>query len=211
MIASHYPYSIDLRGGGSKRTPGVHASGVIKVIAKETSAIKAWKEDLEELELDELIRLTPYDAVGNIGILMRIIIGLAWEDWLGPRLKPLGVKYHPGELSYDGIVGTPDGIGTNPYTGLPEIHEIKATFMSAKRLAESIDIWMWQVQTYLVMLSEETKQLCTTAVIHPLYIRGDYTGIDPLYLPRRVQFEEEELESTWSMIQRYKDRAKPEK
>jgi hypothetical protein len=69
---------------------------------------------------------------------------------------------------------------------------------------------MWQAASYLKMLQVKWGEQCRTVVFHPLFIRGDYQGIDPQYLPTEITFEQAEIESVWDMVKRNKHLAKPE-
>jgi hypothetical protein len=201
MIATPTQYPIDIRKFGDARTPGIHLSGILRPMAITLGHLEP-----DDIELDELIKTTSHLDTGNVPTLMRIGIGFAWEEWIA---KHLPAEFHPGEFSHMGITCTPDGIQLRP--GLPPLlHEIKATYKSAKRPFEDHKMWVWQAAGYLRIISEEFGEECTECVFHPLFLRGDYGAAFPLYRPVHVEFEWAEIESYWQMILANKHRAKPE-
>jgi hypothetical protein len=182
----------------------VHLSGVLREIALATGELD---KKYGDQDLDELIADTAPEEVGDDGTLMRIVMGYAWEDWLGPRIE--NAVYHPGEFCLDDIYGTPDAIGFDADGGYL-LHEIKGTFKSSRKDITSVRLWMWQAMAYLKMMAARYGELCTKAVFHPLHYRGDYKGIDPQYCPTLIEFEWEEIVSNWNMILTNKHLAKPE-
>jgi hypothetical protein len=187
---------------GPPRSSGVHLSAVLRAIAVQLGTFKAYEEDLDEM----IGRVAP-ESVGTTGTLMRITIGYAWEDWIFPRLS--NVIRQPGELFLDDVFGTPDGIEFEA-NGDIILHEGKATFKSSKGGVERVTLWMWQAAGYLKMLQAKWGEECRRVVFHPLFIRGDYKGIDPQYLPTEITFEQAEIESVWDMVKRNKHLAQPE-
>lgn len=81
------------------RSEGVHLSGIIRCLAIENDLLSP--DTLEELSLVDARTIVDPAAV------LRISIGLAWEQWYIRQLQ--GVTDHPGELYLDGIYMTPDG------------------------------------------------------------------------------------------------------
>lgn len=177
-------------GGTTLRTPSLHLSGILGPIAVRQGIYSG-------------IPLTPTEREGRK---MSRALGLAWEDWLAPRIARHypSFEYHLGELSYDGVIGTPDGISYED-DGTILLHEIKRTAYSSKQLdfpTEKIVPWMWQCMGYLRMLTEEAGCQCTRAVLHPMFITGDYkTQRYPQYLPTLLEFSWEEIEANWEMVQ----------
>ena len=208
MVSYQAKQKLNLRGGAS-RTPGVHLSGILRPLAFSMGWLdKKW--DTEET-LDELIERTPVDEVGLNGNLMRLVLGMAVEEWIAKQLIALrpGFIHQPGEYSLDGILGTPDGIEFDDEGIL--LHEIKGTHKSAKKPITEQKLYIWQVACYLKMVSEFFHERVTRCMFHPFFIRGDYSGIDPLYLPQLVIFEWEEIESYWNVVVENKGLAVPER
>ena len=185
------------------RTSGVHLSGILRAVAQRTNILKPDKEDLDSISST----IDPY-LVGSHGGLMRWVIGYCWEDWMGSRVS--GMTYHPGEIVLDGVIMTPDGIELSYLDGAYVLHEFKATFKSSKKHVTETAMWMWQGMGYLAGMSAKYQEACTRAVYHVLHLRGDYSGIDPMYVATEVEFEEEEIRTAWGMIQQNKHLAKAE-
>jgi hypothetical protein len=186
-------------GGTSRRSSGIHLSGILGAIAVRQGIYSGAPSTPEETS----------------GRRMSRILGLAWEDWLAPRITQHypTFEYHLGELSFDGVIGTPDGISYEA-DGTLLLHEIKRTAYSSKQLdfpTEKIVPWMWQCMGYLRMLTEESGCQCTRAVLHPVFISGDYKQQRyPQYLPTLLEFTWEEIEANWAMVQTAKYLAAPE-
>lgn len=196
----------DIRHNSTPRSTGKHLSGVLKARGLATGRIKI----MEGPELNKLIDATSIEDVGESSVLVRISIGLAWEDWLGKRL-PM-VSFHPGELFMDGIISTPDGIGMTD--GMAWIEEYKATYKSANRnIAEE---WSW---------IEQCKGGCkmaglNIAILRVLYINGTYGAgggngngggrFAPLFRSYMFTFDQAELDHSWEENLKYLGQAEEE-
>ncbi len=122
-------------------------------------------------------------------------VGFLWEDLLsyifGKRMA-----MRPGEIVYDGIVGSPDGIGEDPLGEVPfVVEEFKATWKSMKRpITENWD-YMMQAQAYCKMVG---TNVC---IFRILYLMGDYGALfGPRYRVFRLEFDDDELDSVWEML-----------
>lgn len=164
----------------STRSSGVHVSGVIKYVLM-TSGMLNVEDTGDEFPL-------------------RMAIGMAAEEWfvgLWPKMK-----WQPGEVTLDGISGSPDGI-----TG-KVLEEFKCTWKSAYTRPDILKerLWMWQLMSYLKML--KLKQ----ARLHVVWINGDYRPPSPKYAVYNIGFTQAELDRHWEMVMlRNKDKATPEK
>lgn len=208
MISYQVKQKLNLRTP-HPRTPGIHLSGVLRPLAFSMGFLdKKW--DTGET-VDELITRVPADEQGLDGSLMRMTLGCSIEDWIARQLAMMrpGFIHQPGEMVWDGIICTMDGVEYDEEGML--IHEIKGTFKSAKKPVVEQKLWIWQGACYLRAASEHYRERITRCMFHPFYIRGDYSGIDPLYLPQLVIFEWEEIVSMWNAMLGYVDRAVPEK
>lgn len=205
MIATQVTYPINLRPATAPaRTPGIHLSGVLRRIAQSAKIL-----DYDDgPTLDEIITHTDPHLVGQSGILMRIILGYAWEDYIVRHIP--GLIYHPGEFALDGVTGSPDGI-LLAQDGQTEVHEFKWTFASSKTPITDKQLYLWQAGCYLKMVSAAVFTPCNRAVFHICHVRGNYKGIDPQYIATRVEFATAEIEGYWAMVQRNKHLAVPEK
>lgn len=178
------------------RSPGVHVSGVIRAIAMEVGFLdKKWCEDLS---------LTDARTITDQKSILRIRMGLAWEEHLIPTIE--GVLDHPGEMLLQGIYMTHDGESVDRVSlgsrGLELIvHEVKLTYRSSRK--DLKDQWMW-----LTQLKAYCKGLGTKfARIYILFACGDYTfPITPDHRIYDIEFTEDEIEETWTMLIDYAQR-----
>jgi hypothetical protein len=170
------------------RTPGIHVSGIIRQLAVQHGLLKG---ELEQETMD-LIRLT------------RFVCGYAWEDWIAKRIPNL--IHQPGECELDGVWMSPDGLVVDE-SGIT-LHEMKFTTTSSARPIQDRTMWLWQCMSYLAGLSKKFGERVTVAVIHPLYVNGDYRERRyPIYQPVRLEFEWAEIEANWELMLAWKDRA----
>jgi hypothetical protein len=192
------------------RSIGVHVSSLIRGIALETGHLDAkWAEDYSLTDVREIT-----DPVS----VLRISIGLAWEQWYIPQLKE--VVDHPGEMCVEGIYMTHDGetlIVVLTFRGPSHqiaVVEVKATYKSVKTVAPRLvtgdptdpdDLetqWMWvsQCQAYCKGLGT------TVAFLHVLFLCGDYSyPITPVLLCWRIEFTQEEIDTKWELLRDYRD------
>lgn len=207
-VITHKSHGIYLRSDSDPvRSPGVHLSGIIRSVALSTGALKS-RDDEEDL--DVMIANTQPENVGDNSRLMLVVLGMAWESWMAPRIP--GMIHQPGELCLDGVYMSPDGIAFDE-KGKGKLHEFKATWTTARKPIEDHAMWMWQAAGYLAALSEHFKEPWLNVVFHPVFMRGDYTRTGPqwpLYRPQEIEFEPEEIRSYWDMLLRNRGNAKPE-
>lgn len=206
------------------RSPGVHLSGIIRLLALENGLLTP--DTLEELSLVDTRTITDPVAV------LRICIGLAWEQWYISRLQ--GVTDHPGEIQLDGVYMTPDGESVDYLwrQGQPSFwpfqpksrrwghaligHEVKSTFKSMNTVGftgqvkftsgrapfsplETQLLWLWQMRGY-------AKAMGTLFfILHVLFLCGDYSfPIRPKLLRYYVEFEPAELDVNWALLTDYR-------
>lgn len=199
---------IDFRGATDHaRGKGHHLSGILRVAALATGALDK-KYAAPDEDLSALALRIPATEVQTNGRLMRAILGFAWEDYIAKQLKKIGVEHQPGEMCHQGIYMNPDGVGCDDIGYL--LHEIKFTFKSSKRLIQDETMWIWQCCGYLKAMEELYGEFCNRAVIHPMHVKGDYKGIDPVYRPVMLEFTKDEIDGVWSMVEEYRDLATPE-
>lgn len=181
------------------RTAGVHVSNIIRCIATEQGILKPeWAEDLS---LSDVREITDPEAI------LRISIGLAWEDWYIPQiLGPLlGVVDHPGEEEVDGVYCTHDGeslsviITDKHYL---TVHEVKATYKSTRTVGDLSEQWMWLTQIKAYCKAKRTR----FAILHVLFLCGDYKyPIKPQLRHWQLEFEQSEIDDNWSLLRDYLD------
>lgn len=184
----------DIRVDSTPRAPGAHVSEILKDIALKLGVFKPQDEE-EDLDL-MLLRLGKFQR-GDSGRLVRIALGLAWEEWMSRQIP--GLIYHPGEMTRDGVSGNPDGVVWHEDLAL-DAHEIKVTWRSSR--TPVVEWWyaVNQLRSYCRMLETLIGWL------HVCHVMGDYRGSGPQYIIYRFEFTQEELEATWRMIVNHRDR-----
>lgn len=141
----------------------------------------------------------------------KFAVGFAIEQYLASRIPDPTFIYQPGEFLLDGIAMSPDGISLDPVTGGIILHEFKATWYSAAKPIQDHQTWIWQVMAYLAGLSAHYKEQCLNAIIHPMYMSGDYReNRGAIYAPVRLEFDWVEIETNWKLMRSWQDRATPE-
>lgn len=204
MTSTEIPVSFKLPPSKTKRSEGVHVSAIIRAIASETGILKPeWVEEISLLDHREIT-----DPVA----ILRISIGLAWEEWYIPNvLGPMfNVSDHPGEMCLDSIYMTPDGesidsviITRNKKTGaVLRIHEVKATYKSVNTVGDPPDdpLYMMQIKSYCK--ASNTR----FAALHILFLGGDYTyPLKPVIKCWFLEFTQEELDDNWDLMTQYRD------
>lgn len=206
------------------RSPGVHLSGIIRCLATENGILKP--EWAEELSLVDARTITDPVAI------LRISIGLAWEQWYIAQLQ--NVVDHPGEIVLDGIYMTPDGESVDLVwrQGQPSLwpyqprskrfgyqligHEVKSTYKSLNTVGFTGQIFkpgktrfkpletqlMWIWQTKGYGKALETLFW----IIDVLFLCGDYSfPIRPKLMRYFVEYEQAELDMSWHLMRDYKD------
>lgn len=198
MTSQPHPQPLQLRTGPS-RSGGVHLSGVLKYVARVLNIAKYQDDDLD---------LTIATALGpgpHKGTSVRFALGFAWEQWLAAQIP--GLIWQPGEICLDQVFMTMDGIDCDL-----RVHEFKTTYKSSKNPITVHQMWMWQGCGYIKGLQAQygASSVPLEVIYHPVYLRGDYQGIDPEYRPTCVSFEQGEVDSVWDMVVRNRDKAKQE-
>lgn len=178
------------------RSSGMHVSTLIKSIAVKTGILKGVSTNNGRFKSGSIIDESDFPLC--------MFLGMAFEDKLATQYPDM--LYHIGELSLDGIAGSPDGItlfpGTKDYENLGDgcVEEFKLTWKSARHPLEHPNNWMWltQVKAYCKMLP------CLCARIHVVYVNGDYSyerpGMPCMYRVYAIRFEQYELDQTWRML-----------
>lgn len=126
-------------------------------------------------------------------------VGFLWEEVLSHVLAD---RYAAriGEVECDGIVGSPDGLNTDPLDIVPLVNEeYKATWRSVNKTPESIWYWDTQFKSYCHMLG------VNITLLRVLYINGDYKGSGPIPMTFRIEYTDTELQENWGMITNHRD------
>lgn len=157
------------------RSSGVHLSGIIKPTLQQAGLMDIY-DDSDEMPLV-------------------VMLGMFFEEGI-VTLYP-DMIWQPGEVSLDGVVGSPDGITPGP--PITQLEEFKLTRKSQRRgqgvaiLSEKL--WMWQLSGYCHMLG------LLQARLHVLWDCGDYKERRwPIYSTYTIGFTEDELKRFWANV-----------
>jgi len=121
-------------------------------------------------------------------------VGFLWEDLL-TRVFADRMAHRPDEVTLDGIVGSPDGVGPDPDGIEPMVlEEYKATWRSNRRSPLEDWYWMTQTKSYCKMVG------ATVVIMRILYLMGDYKGSGPQYRVSRIVYTEKEVDDNWRVI-----------
>lgn len=169
------------------RSKGLHVSDIIRDLAFRHGYLDIkWKDN--DIESDP----------------ERAVEGLAFEKWLFTEHYN-HILHQPGEVTLDGIAGSPDGLSFDPDI----LHECKFTWKSLpKRTSDLVDgnpkWWMYltQIQAYLKMLNMRTCHL------HIYFVNGNYKwdhpqGVGTCYRVYEMKFSTWELDENWAMIRNH--------
>lgn len=189
---------LSVTNAGPARSSGVHLSGIIKHLAVQHGIYG-----------EELLTDTKFDET----TLLRFHTGFAWEHWCAGILKTLIPTFihQPGEIVCDGIYMSPDGIAFADDSAEIINHEFKATWTSpTKTPIQERYPWLWSFMGYAKGLAHAFGVPCTTTVVHPLYINGDYRDRRVIYDPVTLVFTQEEIETNWRVMLAGRPHAKEE-
>lgn len=205
-ILSITPMQFDIRRRPvtTERTTGVwHVSTLLRQCGVEMGLIKE-QEETQTIE-GQVAAYAEQTTHGESGLLCKIALGLAWEDWVSQQVP--GLEYHMGEIEWDGVYGSPDGIihlNTNPY----RIDEIKLTWKEAGACISKEWLWTSQVKAYCYILTQQLQTPVLNAALHVMHVNGFIRGSanrraragQPIAYTHQLQFTEKELESTWRLL-----------
>ena len=198
MIVTEVQPELGLPEPLTPRSKGIHVSGIIRAIATEAGILKP--EWAEELSLVDARKITDPVAI------LRISLGLAWEEYYLPKVP--GLVDHPGEMKVDGVYMTHDGESLDVIiTEKSEkyaivCHECKATWKSTNTVGDLSGQFMW-----LAQIKAYCKGLGTRfAKLHVFFVNGDYKyPLSPQLRIWFIEFTEEEIEGNWDLLINYRD------
>lgn len=165
------------------RSSGVHVSDIIRDI-DNTLLHKGQRQKYDELSPSEKLRMGAHTSMG-----------WAWEEVVRHALRAVRPKIEgvvpAGELTLDGIHGTPDGIFESEWA----LDEFKATWRSSSRPLDP-DFWSWLVQmkAYCKMLQ------MSRAYLSVFWVCGDYRESGPFTQQFRIEFSQLEIDDNWDML-----------
>lgn len=168
-------------------------------------------EDEHETIEGHVAALAEYEQIGENGghgqsaLLTKISLGLALEDWFMPQQA--GVEYHPGEIEYDDVIGSPDGLKWMPMLECWCVHECKLTWDYAGSDVCGKDLYLSQVKAYCKMLTTRFAKL------HVVYVNGYMAAGGrrakagmPAAFTYALEFTQSELDANWKMLKVTQDR-----
>lgn len=146
--------------------------------------------------------------------------GFVWEDILSRVFasrsddrRDQAVRWRPGELSKDGIAGSPDALCIEPalvIEGAPGVdridrlyrdqllvEEYKCTWKSSRGfdLYDKRYLW-WLIQMQAYCYLADT----TLARLYVLHINGNYEGYIPMTSAYLLEFPQQELDDAWASL-----------
>lgn len=143
---------------------------------------------------------TAYTGKGFDNLPLTMECGFIWEDLLEFILAQ---RYADriDEVEMDNIIGSPDGIGPDPFPKVEPttdlgivVEEYKFTWLSVNKSPLHNWYYMTQLKSYCYMLGLDT------AVMRILYCMGNYRGSGPLPGTYKIKFTEEEMQRNWCNI-----------
>jgi hypothetical protein len=170
-------------GAGPPRSAGLHQSTIINTLMAEI--------DPEAYATDE----DPNDVV-------RVHIGSIVERAIEDALISLmpGVC-RPGEFTYDGVIGSPDGLDCARRFLL----EYKCTWKSCRQpiTDKKFRAWRMQIMGYLKMMGLQDAMLIAFFV-NGMYEKGKFG--EPLLKVWELSFSQFEIDENWQRLMGYADR-----
>ena len=171
--------------GNNPRSPGLHLTDVIKDLMVVSGLDKKNEGNTWSRQ-----------PTMNAGFIWEEVIFTNWEDAMSAALaKLMGQKlswYQTGELSYDGIYLTPDGLDVVATPWI--LQEAKCTWKSAKN--SPVDNWRYMVQAKAYCMALNIDRV----MFHILHLMGDYKGSGPQYKPWLIIFQPHEIVENWEML-----------
>jgi len=142
------------------------------------------------------------EATMDAGFVWERTLETVYKDNLGDRI---------GEIEFDGVVGSPDGVGVDPLEpDVMALEEYKFTWVSTRNKPTDVSgypgwYWMTQCKSYCYMLGLDR------VIMRIMYVNGDYkANFGPTPLTCRVIYTESELSKNWQMIKNHEKRMREE-
>jgi hypothetical protein len=185
------------------RTPGLHASGLIRSAAIKYNLLKPQTRQQVVAQAKEQEFLRTFASFGGGGtgatfeedVPLIVFMGLCWEDRLQQQYPDM--LYHPGEFELDGVYMSPDGL--EKFNGIKFVDEIKLTYKSMSTPFEFQTLYHIQTKAYCYRLKTNYCRF------HVLYVNGNYTDIrGPHYRVYDCTYSDLELRSNWEFLMRHK-------
>lgn len=163
---------------GLARSPGLHLTTIIHSLEQQVRPRDEWCSS-EELQF-----------YGSLGFLWERYFARCFADSIAS-----GTLFRPGEISKDGITGSPDLVDLS--NGLVVV-ETKCSWRSVSKFDFGFEnnFWAWiqQISGYAYMLETQIAEL------HAFFVNGDYKPPMPCTRSIRIEFTEAELKNRWRML-----------
>lgn len=164
---------------GLTRSGGLHLTSVIRSIEETIKPREVWCTN------DELA----FFAAG--GFMWERVYSEAMRDSLSSDESLV----RPGEVTLDGITGSPDLLRISPEDVV--LIETKCTWRGLRQwesLEKNFWSWLCQVKSYCLMIGTGTAEL------HVFFVAGDWRPPIPCVRAVRLEFTDRELSENWSML-----------
>jgi hypothetical protein len=138
-------------------------------------------------------------------------VGFMWEDILGTAFTTRGldqggqgVRWRPGEVTLDGVAGSPDSFECGIQDDDPAIvvAEYKATWKSCRDIdspSYGAGLMDSKFVGYLLQLKAYCKMVGTTrARLYIIFMNGDYERYVPALRCYQIDFDQRELDEQWA-------------
>jgi hypothetical protein len=174
------------------RRPGVHQSGILKYIAEAMGKLKPGEPLEEDMPLI-------------------FALGHAWEEYAVSFYPE--IDWQPGEIVVDGIAMNCDGLTTDP-DWAPEgtplgLEEFKFTFKAVPDdFLKDDRFWVWRHQACGYCRGYGPR-VTRWHVLHAH--EAGFKKFWPIYKQYIVEWSEHDIESSWKMQLKFRDRAEGEK
>lgn len=161
------------------RSPGLHLSDVLHYAAEKIGKLEKG-EKLEEEYPVHFVR------------------GAAWEEWYFSLRRDY--LWQPGERIINGIAMNADGLGM--WGDEPAVIDTKSTDKKIRTGEDWIDDnWVYHHAARGYCYGYGPRVFIWPVLHH----RGDYKGSGPVIMEYVVRFSDRECETTWQMVEKYRD------
>ena len=167
---------------GLTRSPGLHLSQIIHAIEDTIHPPEDWCSEAE----------LAFFASG--GFMWERVFSMAMRDSVVS-----GDLVRPGELTLDGIIGSPDLIRISDMTGIDTKMKWRSVRSWDDAGSREKNYWAWftQCKAYAKMFGINVYE------IHAFFVAGDWRPPIPQTRALRMEFTDKELNDTWAMITGY--------
>lgn len=177
-----------------------HKNNILTV--RERAQIPHLMEILRRCAIDARI-LKPGEPL-ETDLPNRMMLGMAFEEFAASMYPEM--IWQPGEQVTDGVAMNADGLSVinRVADSVLAVEEFKYTAKKIRTGAEILKerLYIWQMQGYCKGYNARLARL------HVMYAYGDYgKRRDPVYMRYLIEFSEADVESTWALIRRCKDRS----